>query len=54
MCLVKAFDSVKRDLLCYKLSHFYGIEGKFLFILQGIYEEVLNCVRVCEQLTVYC
>ena len=29
-----------------KLGHFYGVEGKFLSIHQGMYEEVLNCFRV--------
>ena len=53
MCLVdlrKAFDSVNRDLLWYKLRHFYGVEGKFLSILQGMYEEVLSCVRVNKEI----
>ena len=34
--LRKAFDSVNRDLLWYKLRHFYEVEGKFLSILQGM------------------
>ena len=42
--LRKAIDSVNRDLLWYKLRHFYGVEGKFLSILQGMHEEVLSCV----------
>ena len=49
--LRKAFDSVNRDLLWHKLRHFYGIEGKFLAILQGMYEEVLSCVRVNRELS---
>ena len=49
--LRKAFDSVNRDLLWHKLKHFYGIEGKFLAILQGMYEEVLSCVRVNRELS---
>ena len=49
--LRKAFDSVNRDLLWYKLRHFYGVEGKFLSILQGMYEEVLSCIRVNKKLS---
>ena len=49
--LRKAFDSVNRDLLWYKLRHFYGVEGKFLSILQGMYEEVLSCVKVNKELS---
>ena len=45
------FDSVNRDLLWHKLRHFYGIEGKFLAILQGMYKEVLSCVRVNRELS---
>ena len=43
--LRKAFDSLNRDLLWYKLRHFYGVEGKFLPILQVMYEEVLSRVK---------
>ena len=49
--LRKAFDSVNRDLLWYKLRHYYGVEDKFLSILQGMYEEVLSCVRVNKELS---
>ena len=54
MCFVdlrKAFDSVHRDLLWYKLRHFYGVEGRFLSIIQGMYEVVLSCVRVNKELS---
>ena len=46
--LRKGFNSVNRDLLWHKLRHF---EGKFLTILQGMYEEVLSCVRVNRELS---
>ena len=39
---------MNRDLLWHKLRHF---EGKFLTILQGMYEEVLSCVRVNRELS---
>ena len=54
MCFVdlrKAFKSLNRDLLWYKLKHFYGAEDKFLSIFQGTCEEVLSCVRVNKELS---
>ena len=55
MCdLRKAFDSVYRDLLWHKLSHFMELKVNFSPSFKAcMYEEVLSCVRVNKEL-VYC
>ena len=46
----KAFDTVKRNLLWYKLSK-VGVRGKFLSALQSLYDNVSCTVRVNDQFT---
>ncbi|XP_071123934.1 uncharacterized protein [Mytilus edulis] len=46
----KAFDSVPRNLLWFKLRKF-GISGKFLSALQSLYENVRCTVRVNDRHT---
>ena len=40
----KAFDSVNRTKLWYKLLHL-GVQGKFLKIVQSLYNNVKSCVK---------
>ena len=46
----KAFDTVQRNLLWYKLSK-AGVRGKFLSALQSLYDNVSCTVRVNDQFT---
>jgi len=41
----KAFDSVQRVMLWYKLSHI-GIRGKLLQVIKSMYSNVIICVQV--------
>ncbi|MES9880684.1 MAG: reverse transcriptase family protein [Sedimenticola sp.] len=53
LCFVdfsKAFDSVNRDCLWYKLMSM-GVSGNMLQIIKKLYENVQACVRVNNQLT---
>ena len=43
--LRKAFDSVQRDFLFYKLRKI-GINGKLYFVIKKIYESPKACVRL--------
>jgi hypothetical protein len=46
----KAYDSIQRDLLWHKLKC-YGLQGKIMDALQGIYSAVYSAVKVNGQLT---
>ena len=46
----KAFDTVNRDLLWFRLLH-YGIDGKFLQILKAMYTNLQICVKLHNHLT---
>ena len=48
--LKRAFDVVNRDLLWWRLKH-AGVGGKFLRILQGLYQDTKCAVRVGGRLT---
>ena len=49
--LKKAFDNVNRVDLWYKLEQLFGLDGKFLKVLKGMYAEVLSCVQVNDNIT---
>ena len=48
--LKRAFDVVNRYLMWWKLKH-AGSAGKFLRILQGLYQDIKYAVRVCGRST---
>ena len=48
--LKKAFDSVQRDFLLYKLNNI-GIDGKMYFSIKSLYENTKACVRVNQEFT---
>ena len=47
----KAFDWVDRDLLLYKLSHFYNIGGTFYKTIRTLYTRTFSCVKVSDKFT---
>ena len=47
--LKKAFDNVNRDDLWYKLEQLFGLNGKFIKVLKGMYAEVFSCVQVNDR-----
>ena len=48
--LKKAFDSVQRDFLLYKLNNI-GTDGKMYFSIKSLYENTKACVRVNQEFT---
>lgn len=46
----KAFDTINRDALFYKLSY-YNIDGPFFSIMKDMYKEVLYLVKISEGIT---
>ena len=46
----KAFDSVNRDLLWFRLLN-YGIDGKFLQVVRAMYTDLQMCVKLHNHLT---
>ena len=50
--LKKAFDSVNRDLLFYKLQ-LYGLNGQLLNNIMGLYKNVRYCIEINEEQTEY-
>ena len=46
----KAFDSVNRDLLWFRLLN-YGIDGKFLQVVRAMYTNLQMCVKLHNHLT---
>ena len=46
----KAFDSINRDLLLYKLLHF-GIGGNFYQVIKNMYYNITSCVKIGNNLT---
>ena len=46
----KAFDTINRDALFYKLSY-YNIDGPFFSIMKDMYKEVLYSVKISEGIT---
>ena len=47
----KAFDSVNREALWYKVHHNFGIHGPFLTLLKSLYENVQSAVKVNNNLS---
>ena len=47
----KAFDWVDRDLLMYKLSHFYNIGGTFYKTIRTLYTRTFSSVKIANQYT---
>ena len=47
----KAFNSVNRALLWYKLQSFFGIQGQFLNMIKALYQRVSSTVKINDQLS---